>query len=67
MIDSPIFGAQIIYNSIHRAYSEKLSSKIKIIYLQNLEYMVSKYGINSNSIPLTICDFIIKKTADPSN
>ncbi len=36
MIDSPIFGSQIIYNSIHRAYNDKLPPKAKIVYLQNL-------------------------------
>jgi hypothetical protein len=67
MIDSPVFGAQIIYNSIHRAYNDKLPPKIKIVYLQNLEYMISKHGINNNGIPFTICDFAIKKSADPNN
>jgi hypothetical protein len=36
MIDSPVFGAQMVYNSIHRAYNDKLPPKIKVIYLQNL-------------------------------
>lgn len=29
--------------------------------------MVSKYGVNTNGIPVTICDFAIKKSVDPNN
>lgn len=29
--------------------------------------MVTKFGLNSNGVPITICDFAIRKASDPNN
>lgn len=49
MIDSPIFGRFTIYHAIVKAYSDKVSSKLKSIYLQNLSLIINK-GNNNNNI-----------------
>ncbi len=68
MQESSIFGVLLIYHAIIKAYDDRLTSKLKKIYLDNLEYIVTNsQGPIKNTLPQTIVDFGVKKLGDPSN
>jgi hypothetical protein len=68
MQESSIFGILLIYHSIIKAYDDRITSKLKKIYLDTLEYIVTNsQGSIKNTLPQTIVDFGVKKLGDPSN
>ena len=68
MHQSLIFGTSLIYHTIVKTYDDKLTSKLKKIYLDTLEYMISNsQGSIKNQIPPIIVDFTVKKLNDASN
>jgi hypothetical protein len=57
MVDSLVFGMSLCYSSLVKEYNSKVSkksNKIKKIILDTLEYMVSKYSVEVNGVPLSI-------------
>lgn len=69
MTESTIFGMGLVYHAVVKNYDDKLSSRLKKIYLDTLEYMVSNAQpvIIKKEIPGLIVDFAVKKLTDPSN
>jgi NAD-specific glutamate dehydrogenase len=69
MTESTIFGMGLVYHAVVKNYDDKLSSRLKKIYLDTLEYMVSNAqpAVIKKEIPGLIVDFAVKKLTDPSN
>jgi len=41
-----------------------VSAKLRKIKLQDIEYMVDKYGVGDNGVPLSVVDFALKAAND---
>ena len=54
IIESEVFGVNLCYQTIAKSYSHKVDKKIRKIKIQNIEYMVEKYGIGDNAVPLSV-------------
>lgn len=64
IIESSLFGVPICYSAILKSYSEKVTPKIRKIKLQDIQYMVEKYGVGDNAVPLTVVDFALRAAND---
>jgi hypothetical protein len=45
IIDSPLFGVALCYSAIIKSYPEKVSAKIRRTKIEEIEYMVDRYGV----------------------
>lgn len=54
IIDSPLFGVALCYSALVKAYSAKTNAKIRRTKIEQIEYMVERYGIGEGAVPLSV-------------
>lgn len=65
IIDSPIFGCALCYNALIKSYPEKTTPKIRRTKLEQIEYMVERYGVGEGAVPYSVAEFALRAAGDP--
>lgn len=64
IIDSPLFGVALCYSALLKSFPEKTSAKIRRTKIEQVEYMVERYGVGEGAVPLSVADFALRAAGD---
>lgn len=64
IIESPLFGVALCYSALLKSYPEKAAPKIRRTKIEQIEFMVERYGVGEGGVPYSVAEFALRAAND---